>query len=79
MDDILVHGATKEEHDQRLEAVLLRLQEAGVTLNREKCRFSQTTVKFLGHVVDQSGIRPDPDKVHAIQQVKTPRNVGDVR
>ena len=79
MDDVLVHGATKEEHDQRLEAVLLRLQGAGVTLNREKCRFSQNSVKFLGHVVDQFGIRPDPDKVHAIQQVKTPRNVGDVR
>lgn len=79
MDDVLVHGATKEEHDLRVQAVVHRLQEAGVTLNQEKCKFFQKSMKILGHVVDQSGIRPDPNKVIAIQQVKTPRNVGDVR
>ena len=79
MDDILIHGTTQQEHDQRLLAVLQRLEKAGVTLNREKCKFSQNAVKFLGHVIDQSGITPDPDKVNAIQKVRTPGNVGDVR
>ena len=36
IDDVLVHGATEEEHDQRLEAVLQRLADANVTLNAEK-------------------------------------------
>ena len=79
MDDMLIHGTTQQEHDQRLLAVLQRLEKAGVTLNREKCKFSQNAVKFLGHVIDQSGITPDPDKVNAIQKVRTPGNVGDVR
>ena len=39
MDGILVHGASREEHDQRLEAVLKRF---GMTLNVEKCTFVQT-------------------------------------
>ena len=34
MDDILVHGRTKEEHDKRLTKVLQRLQGTGVTLNK---------------------------------------------
>ena len=41
IDDILVHGSTQEEHDQRLEAVLECIEKAGVTLNREKMRVFQ--------------------------------------
>ena len=46
MDDILVHGKSKEEHDQHLLEVLRRLSEAGITLNRKKCVWSQDQVKF---------------------------------
>ena len=44
MDDILVHGKTQAQHDERLVKVLNRLQESGLTLNSEKCTFSQTKV-----------------------------------
>ena len=50
MDDILVHGESQTQHDDRLVKVLYRLQEAGLTLNSEKCKFSQSKVRFLGHV-----------------------------
>ena len=79
MDDILVHGKSKEEHDQRLLVVLRRLEEAGVTLNQKKCMFTQNRVKFLGQIVDREGVRPDPDKVSAILNLKTPTCVGDIR
>ena len=79
IDDVLVHGKTAEEHDQRLAAVLSRLRDEGLTLNRDKCVFSQRQVSFLGQVIDNTGIRPDPDKVKAIRSVPVPNNVGDVR
>lgn len=79
MDDILIHGATSEEHDQRLHAVLRRLSDIGMTLNTEKCSFAQTSVKFLGHVIDSQGIHPDPAKIEAIVNFATPSNVGEVR
>ena len=41
VDDVLVHGCTQTEHDQRLEAVLARIAESGLTLNKDKCVFSQ--------------------------------------
>jgi predicted amidophosphoribosyltransferase len=37
IDDVLVTGTTKDEHDHRLRKVLSRLQEKGVTLNQQKC------------------------------------------
>ena len=61
MDDVLVYGATQEEHDDRLRQVLKRIQDSGMTLNPEKCKFSRSCIKFLGHVIDKAGIRPDPD------------------
>ena len=79
MDDILVHGKTQEEHDGRLTGVLRQLQEAGLTLNEKKCEFSQSRVKFLGQIVDQSGVQPDPEKVSAILQMRTPTSVSDIR
>lgn len=50
IDDILVYGGTKKQHDQRLLQVVLRLFQAGVTLNREKCSFGVFQVSFLGVV-----------------------------
>ena len=79
MDDILVHGDTQEKHDSALEAVLKRLRDANVTLNRKKCQFSVKCVKYLGHLVSGSGIKPDPDKVSAIRNFKTPESVTDVQ
>jgi len=51
IDDVLVHGKDQQQHDERLEAVLKRLLEAGVTLNLDKCVFSikQVTVPGTCH------------------------------
>ena len=39
-DDIIIHGKTKQEHDQRVFKVLERLKERGLTMNADKCKFS---------------------------------------
>ena len=79
MDDVLVHGRTQQEHNERLHAVLEKLQASGVTLNREKCSFSQSQVRFLGQVLSQSGISSDPDKVSAILEMREPASVPEIR
>ena len=62
VDDILVFGKDAEEHEYRLQAVLNQLQTAGVTLNKDKCQFYQSSITFLGHVIDKNGISPNPKK-----------------
>lgn len=79
MDDVLIWGATKEQHDTRLRAVLERAEKAGVTLNMSKCEFGQREVKFLGVIVSADGMRPDPDKTRAVQDMKEPTNVSELR
>jgi len=62
VDDVLVSGKDQKEHDNRLHAVLKKIQAAGITLNREKCQFSRPRITFLGHIIDFDGISPDPSK-----------------
>ena len=73
MDDLLVFGTILEQHDQRLITTLERIKEAGVSLNKAKCKFSVSAVKFLGHIVDKDGIKADPDKTKAIINTKSPQ------
>ena len=76
IDDMLIHGKTQEEHDCRLKAVLKRLDDAGATLNALN-EFSKKEVKFAGYVLNEEGIKSDPEKTQSIQD--TPQNVNDVR
>ena len=48
LDDIIVYGSTKEEHDERLNAVLNRLQSNGMVANFDKCEFEKTNIEWLG-------------------------------
>jgi transposase InsO family protein len=79
IDDILVFGKDQEDHDKNLVEALKKIEEAGLTLNKEKCEFSKDRVTFLGQVIDSSGVHPDPDKVSAIKNIPAPQTVSEVR
>ena len=78
IDDVLVYGSTQEEHDKHLQAALECIQSAGATLNKEKCEFGKTTIKFLGHIITLEGISPDPSKTTAVKNMKQPSNVSEL-
>ena len=78
-DDILIYGKTPKEHHKPLHAVLQRLYQHGLTLNKDKCLFYQTKLTFFGFVFSSNGISADPQKVIAIKNAPSPRSVKDVR
>lgn len=61
IDDLFITGTTLEEHNQRLKKVLDRAREVNLKFNKSKCIIGVTEVKFLGHVFNSEGIKPDPD------------------
>lgn len=79
MDDVLVFGQDKDEHDKRLTAALERIKVAGATLNPSKCEFEKSKLKFLGHIIDSNGIQADPEKTSAIRDMKPPTNITELR
>ena len=74
IDDILVTGASVEEHLKNLDTVLDRLEKAGLCLNQSKCSFLQPRIQYLGHVIDEKGLHPTDEKVAALREAPTPKN-----
>ena len=79
LDDIVVTGKTKQEHLDNLQKTMDKLNASGLRLKLEKCQFFQDSVTYLGHILDEQGIRPHPDKVKAITAMPEPKNQGELR
>jgi hypothetical protein len=79
MNDILVYGATTEEHDRSLNAVLRTVKDSGLKLNRAKCHFGKSEIQYFGHLISADGLRPGPSKVKAVTQMASPTSVEELR
>ncbi|XP_071144097.1 uncharacterized protein [Mytilus edulis] len=79
LDDIIVFSNGFEEHMSRLDTVLNRILESGLKLKPEKCELLKSEVTFLGHVVSDEGIRPNPDNTAKILSWPVPKTVTEVR
>ncbi|KAK7938973.1 hypothetical protein WMY93_002299 [Mugilogobius chulae] len=79
LDDLIVFSSTLEEHEERLLRVLNRLREFGLKLSLEKCKFFQTSVRYLGHVVSEEGVETDPDKIVALKSWPVPRTLKELK
>eukprot|EP00794_Sanderia_malayensis_P006446 gene6446-biopygen4771 len=78
-DDVIIWGKSQEEHNKALAAVLQRFEEKGITLNKEKCRFNKTRLKFYGLVFQKEGVSPDPSLIQDFVDIHTPQNVHEIR
>ena len=79
IDNIIIWGRNKIEHDIRLNKVLDRARENNVKFNLNKCKFGQTEIKYMGHRINENGISPDESKIKAISEMPSPKNKQDVQ
>ena len=79
LDDIINCGQTFIEHNQRLESVLKRLQNAKLKLQPTKCYFGKKSVAFLKHIISDKGISTDPEQLKRIHEWPRPRNQDGIR
>ena len=79
LDDCAVLGRDFNHHLDNLRKVLKRLEEVNLKLKKSKCSFGQTEISFLGFLIDGKGIRPNPEKVRPILEMKQPKTVREVQ
>ncbi|KAE8276918.1 Retrovirus-related Pol polyprotein from transposon opus Protease [Larimichthys crocea] len=79
LDDLIVFGATLEEHEARLLKVLDHLKDEGLKLSLDKCQFCQPSVTYVGHIISQNGVSTDPKKTEAVTAWPRPRTVTALR
>nr|CDS27662.2 gag pol polyprotein [Hymenolepis microstoma] len=79
IDDVLIASSNSEEHKQHLRQVFERLQQYGITVNPEKCKFGQIEIDFLGHHISGRGITPLPERTQSILNYPAPQSVKSLR
>jgi hypothetical protein len=79
LDDILIFSKTYEEHVQQVRKVLQKLREKALPVKLLKCEFHKYSVGFLGYIVSEHGLAPDPKKVKDIEEWPEPTNVTEIQ
>ena len=67
------------DHMTNLRESLGKLRECRLRINPEKCSFGVTSGKFLGYMISERGIEPNPDKIKAIQDMRAPQSYKDIQ
>ncbi|MCG7869746.1 MAG: hypothetical protein JAY74_25675 [Candidatus Thiodiazotropha taylori] len=78
-DDIIIFAQNQEEHNKILRMLLTRLREKNLTLNRDKCEFNKSELKFMGHILSDTGLKIDASKVKAVLDTKEPTNASECK
>ena len=66
IDDVLIFSRTIEEHIDHLHKVLERLRKVNL-----KCHFLRQSLKYLGHIITPSGLKPNPKQFKSFQFQQT--------
>nr|GEW24983.1 retrotransposable element Tf2 [Tanacetum cinerariifolium] len=72
IDDILIYSCNEKENEEHLKTILELLKKEELYANFSKGEFWINIVKFLGHVIDSSGIHVDPAKIEAVRNWASP-------
>ncbi|KAJ8886028.1 hypothetical protein PR048_012234 [Dryococelus australis] len=64
IDDLIIFSKDMKQHVEHL---------------RSKCHFAVNEVRFLGHVIDSSGVSPDLKLVETVQLYQSPTNVKELQ
>ncbi|CAB0041037.1 unnamed protein product [Trichogramma brassicae] len=79
MDDIVVYATSLEEHKEKMNKLFGRLKTAGLRVRPDKCFFLRKEVGYLGHIISEEGVRPDPSKVTAVRDFPQPQSRKNIK
>lgn len=79
IDDVIIYGKSEDEHDMAVKKVLETFKLNNVTLNADKCTWKAKKLHFLGHILSDSGILPDQEKIQTINNFRPPETKEELR
>lgn len=79
LDDILIFSKTQEEHLEHIRQVFEILKKEQLYCKLAKCEFMKEKVAYLGHIINEHGVQPDPSKVQVVKDWPRPKSVHELR
>lgn len=79
LDDIIVFSTSLQEHVINLEKVFKKLRESNFKIQMDKSEFLKLETEFLGHIIGRDGVKPNPNKIQAIQNYPLPKTTTEIK
>jgi hypothetical protein len=79
LDDIVLYASSLREHEIKFNKLAKRLRKANLKLQPDKCEFLRKEVIYLGHIITENGVKPDPNKTSAVENFPIPKNKKNIK
>ena len=79
VNDIMITGASEEEHLEILNRVLEPLETTRLRVKKYKCKFMVPSVEYLGYLIDAKGLHPTSEKIQAVKEAPSPKSVQELK
>lgn len=79
IDDILVFGSSKDEHDLALANVKKSLENAKLVINEEKSLYGVQSLEYLGRTISSNGIEVSKRALKSLREMPSPTNKAQLR
>ncbi|CAK1590854.1 unnamed protein product [Parnassius mnemosyne] len=79
LDDIIVYSTSLQEHMVNLEKVFQKLRESNFKIQMDKSEFLKLETAYLGHIISKDGIKPNPNKISAIEKYPLPKTAKEIK
>ena len=79
LDDVIIYSSSWKEHIAHLKYIMDRFKQYCITINKDKCSFGETSIKYLGFLITPQGVSTDHEKTDAIRNYPTPKNWKDIK
>jgi putative transposase len=79
LDNILIFSDNLEDHYNHVKLVIERLRKHNLKVKLSKCKFAQTRIEYLSHIIEDRKISPNPAKVAALANATRPKTVKQIQ
>lgn len=79
LDDIVIYANSLKDHSHKFNKLAERLRVANLKLQPDKCEFLRREVAYLGHIISEDGVKPDPNKLRAVKEFPRPKNAKNIK
>ncbi|UYV63062.1 hypothetical protein LAZ67_2003023 [Cordylochernes scorpioides] len=78
---IILDSSTMQDNDhiQHLHTIFKRLSDHGLTVNISKSVFGKPSLEFLGHIIDNKGIKPLTEKIRIVKDFPLPNSTRQLQ
>jgi hypothetical protein len=79
IDDLLVPTSNNVEQLNLLRLVFERIRSANFKIKPQKCVFLVNRVQYLGFIIEDGQLWPNPEKIKAIKEFPIPKSVKELQ